>query len=593
MQKAKGIVWDLSFLYSALDDPKIEKDLVKGDELADAFVGKYRGKIANKSVDAKTLMAAIADLEDVYRVASKPYHFASLKFSENTGHPDVLSLIENVRNRFTQIHNKLVFFNIELMDMSEARAKAIMADPEFEHYKFWLQESRKSKPHTLTEKEEQIINIKDTTGNGAFVQLYEEITSSLKFPIKLDGEKKMMNGEEVAALFMSPDRKTRRKAFDSFYAVYKDNSKVIAAILNILVRDHANEMKLRKYPNAMSPAYLRDQVSEETIKNLMDVVAENYTLAQRYYRIKAKLLGLKVLKGWDRSAPVGKDYKFNWDEAQKMVLESYKKFDPEVGKRVKMFFDKKWIDAEVRPGKRGGAFCSGTLPHLNPVVLMNYTDTLGDIYTLAHELGHGLHDQYAAEKQGILTYHPPLVAAETASVFGEMLLTDKLLKEVKDDEMKRDIICRELEGVFNTCSRQIMYVAFEKRIHEEGSKRRLSPDDISKIWDEEEKRIYGETMEFHELQNYYWARVGHFFFARFYCFAYAFGKMFVLALYKRYLDDPKSFVPAYKELLRFGGQVPPHILAENLGMDVTKREFWEGGFEYVKDKIEQLEKIVG
>jgi oligoendopeptidase F len=487
----------------------------------------------------------------------------------------------------------MVFFNVELMEMPDDRAEAIIADPTFGHYSWWLKEARKSKPFTLSEKEEQVINLKDSNGKDALTQLYEEYTGDFEFPIEVNGEMKKLTGEEVAALFVSADRETRRKAYDAFYTVYKDNVKVITSILNFLVRDHASEGGLRGYPTAMTPAYLRDQVSQETIDNLMKVVEENYKLAQRYYRIKAKLLGLDVLRGWDRSAPIGKEYKLNWQEAHDLVVKSYDEFDPEVGQRAEWFFSRNWIDAEVRKGKRGGAFCSGTMPHLNPVVLMSFTDTLNDTYTLAHELGHGLHDLYAAEKQGMVTYHPPLCVAETASVFGEMLMTDKLLKDASDKEMKRDVICRELEGVFNTCSRQIMYIAFEKRLHEEGSKKRLSADDLCRIWQEEEVKIYGDSVVPHELQQYYWARIGHFFFARFYCFAYAFGKLFVLALYQLYLRDPKAFIPAYKDLLRAGGQEPPHVLAAKLGMDITKPEFWQGGFDYVEHRLSELERLIG
>ena len=591
IEKAKGIVWDLSFLYDDPDDERITADLDRADELADAFVAAWRGRIKAAGLTAAELMEAIGKLEEVYRYALPPYHFATLKFSENTQEQRHLALLERVRMRFTDINNKLVFFNVELMEMPDETAERIASDPAFEHYRYWLLEARKNKPYTLSEKEEQIINLKDSTGKNAFVQLYEEITSGLKFELEIDGEKKTLTGEETASYFMHPDRELRRKAFDAFFEVYRDNAKLITSILNTLVRDHANECRLRGYPDAMTPAYLRDQVSPETIANLMDAVRDNYGLVERYYKLKARILGLDVLKGWDRSAPVGKDYKFDWDRARETVVESYSAFDAEVGERVAGFFSKRWIDAEVRPGKRGGAFCSGTMPHLNPVVLMSFNDRLKDVFTLAHELGHGVHDLYAAEKQGLVTYHPPLVAAETASVFGEMLLTDKLLKEA-DDEMRRDILCDQLEGVFNTCSRQIMYVFFEKKVHERGAAGRLSPDEIAALWEEEEKALYGSSIEFHPLQKYYWARVGHFFFSRFYCFAYAFGKMFVLALYQRYLEDPEGFVPAYKEMLRAGGQYPPHVLASKLDMDITKRDFWESGFRYVEKLLGDLEKLV-
>ena len=592
MNKAEGVVWDLSFLYDSIDDPRIIDDLDKGKVLAEKFVADFRGRIKSDDITTGDLLKAISDMENVYVCASKPYHFASLKFSEDTQNQKHLALLAMVRDRFTHIRNLLVFFDVELMEMSDETAGRIISDPAFEHFKFWLMEARKSKPYTLTEKEEQVINLKDTTGKSALVQFYQEYTGDFKFELEVDGEVKTLTGEEISSFFLHPDRELRKKAYDSFFRVFKANDKQISFILGTLVKDHANEGKLRKYPDAMTTAYLRDQVDKDTIDNLMAVVEENYSLVQRYYKLKAIMLGLEKLKGWDRSAPVGKDYSFKWDEARNMVEDAYSAFDPEVGGFISEFFTKNWIDAEIRTGKRGGAFCSGTLPHLNPVVLMNFTDKLNDVYTLAHELGHGLHDIFAAQKQGLTTYHPPLCVAETASIFGEMLLTDKLLKEATSNDMKRDIICRQLEGIFNTCSRQIMYIAFERKIHAEGAKRRLTPDEISNLWEVEESRMYGDSIELHPMQKLYWARIGHFIFARFYCFAYAFGKLFVLALYQRYLQDPEAFIPAYKEMLRAGGQIPPHLLASKLGMDITAGEFWKEGFKYAEGLLDELEKLV-
>ena len=328
MEKAKGVKWDLSFLYNDVNDPAIDEDLKLADKLADKFVKEYRGKIKSADMNAATLLKAIEDLENVYKSGVAPYHFASLKFSENTQDPKNQQILGKVQQTFTQINNKLVFFNVELMEMPEKTADAIILDPAFEAFKWWLKEARKSKPYTLSEKEEQVINLKDSTGSSAFVQLYEEYTGDFEFEMEIDGENKKMTGEEISSYFSHKDRDVRKNAYDAFYAVYKCKVNVITSILNTLLRDHYNETKLRNWPSAMAPAYLRDQVSQETIDNLMNVVEKNYKLAQRYYVIKKKILGFDELHGWDRSAPVGQDYKMNWDEAHKLVVDSYSAFDP-------------------------------------------------------------------------------------------------------------------------------------------------------------------------------------------------------------------------------------------------------------------------
>ncbi|OYD17131.1 hypothetical protein CH333_01840 [candidate division WOR-3 bacterium JGI_Cruoil_03_44_89] len=591
MEKAKGVNWDLTFLYDSLRDKKIKEDLEKAKQLADKFEEKYRGRIAAESLTPAVLETALKDIEKVYSLMIKTRSFSHLRFAENTGNMDAQSLLLNLQKEGAEIQNKLVFFNLELLDIPDETFKSLVDSKQLASYKYWLLNLRKWKPYKLSEKEEQIINIKDITGKNANVQLHDEYTASFKFPIEIEGEVKTPTESEVVALFSSDDRDLRKRAFDSFFDVFGENSLVLASIFNTLINDHFLECKRRGIEDVMETAYIRDNVSKELIDTLMGVVRDNYPLVQRYYKLKAGLLNLKKLEGYDRLAPVAKEVKIPFEDGKKMVVNAYTDFDGEFGTRIERFFDEKWIDAEIRPKKESGAFCAGILPELHPAVLANYNDRLEDVFTIAHELGHGVHDLYAGEVQSLLTYHPPLVLAETASIFGEMLLTDKLIKEANTDELKKKVLARQLEDVFNTVSRQVMYVLFEKEAHGISRKRKLSKEELSELWGKFEGELYGDSINPHPKQNYYWARVGHFFFENFYCYAYAFGQLFVLGLYRQYLNKGEDFIPLYKDLLRAGGQFPPAIVGKNIGIDLTKPDFWHGGFDYVKNLIDELEKL--
>ncbi len=592
MERAKGARWDLTFLYDSLKDKRIIEDLKKAKKLAEDFEKEYRGKIAEEKVTPKLLSKALRDMENIHALIIKPRSFSRLRFSEDSGNTEAQSVLLNIRKEGTEITNKIVFFNLELLDIPDEVFKALIESDELRQYKYWLLNQRKWKPYKLSEKEEQIINMKDVTGKSANIQLYDEYSTHFEFSMEIEGKVKKLTESEVTAYFSNEERGLRERAFDSFFDVYNKSSLVIASILNTLITDHHLECQRRGIKDIMETAYIRDNVSKELIDTLICVVKDHYPLVQRYYRLKAKLLGLKQLEGFDRLAPVGKEIKVSFKEGKEMVLDASMGFDEGFGRRVKRFFDEKWIDAEVRPRKDSGAFCAGILPGTHPVILTNYSDRIEDVFTLAHELGHGVHDLYSGEKQRLLTYYPPLVLAETASIFGEMLLTDKLADEAKTDEVKKKVISRLLEDIFNSVSRQVMYVLFEKEAHRVSKNEKLSKEAMSKLWGKFEGELYGDSINPHPKQHYYWARISHFIFTHFYCYAYAFGQLFVLGLYQQYRERGKKFIPVYKELLEAGGQFPPVIVGKKVGIDLEKPDFWAGGFDYVRGLIDELERLV-
>jgi len=326
---------------------------------------------------------------------------------------------------------------------------------------------------------------------------------------------------------------------------------------------------------------------------MMDVTTAHNQMAQKYCRLKAKLLGLPKLSGSDLYAPISRSDKVvRFEQGKELVLESFSDFSPEFGNIIARAFDEKWIDAEIRPGKRGGAFCYSVAPSLHPYVLMNYVDNLDSVYTMAHEFGHALHTVLSSEKQTILAFHPPLILAETASVFAEMLLTRKLLAEEKDRETRIQIIASKLEDFFGTISRQTMYTRFELDAHLEGAKRRLSTEDFCKIWLHRRAEMYGDTVDFLEEEKWFWSVIPHFIHSRFYCYAYTFGALFVLALFNQYEKEGDSFVPRYRDLLAAGDSDWPETLVQNIGLDFTQRSFWEGGFKVIESLLEELHEMV-
>ncbi len=585
--------WDLSSLYSDIKDPKIEKDLNSAKSLSNEFEKKYRGKLK----DPETVKKGFKDLEKILTLMGKVSAYAYLLFSVDTQNPEYKSLLIKSEEISAEIYEKTAFFKLELLDLKDEDFDNILNHKDLDEYKNYLKNLRRQKPHKLSEKEEIIIQKKDLTGANGFERLYNEITSDFTFNLEIDGELKALTGSEIRGLFYHPEEKVRENATKVYYQKYEEFGKIINSIYNNIVKDHIVESNIRKYSDPMEPTHISNQIEKKTFDLMTEVITSSYPLVERYYLKKAKLMGKEKLKGSDLYAPMGKELEnIPYKEAAKMVIEAYKNFDDEFGKYAKDFFEKSWIDAEIKKGKMGGAYCYGIAPNINPFIMANYTSKLRDVYTLAHEIGHGIHDIYAS-KNTYLNFHPPLVVAETASVFGEMLLTENLKKKTKIKDILLNLLSSKIEDIIATVYRQIMYILFEYRAYKKSYESFISEEEMSKIWWEEMVKMYGNSIDFFDVQKWNWSSIPHFFHYRFYCYAYSFGELFVIALFKKYKDeiksggDGKEFIKKYKEILSSGGSKSPYELAKIVDEDLNDKSFWEKGIEFIKEMIEEFEKF--
>lgn len=592
MEKAQDIVWNLSDLYSKDNDPNINQDIEAAIVLAQDFQKKYHGKIASETCTVDLLLEALKEYEFLLEKIYPPYAMANLLFAGDGRSDAYKALIAHVQEALTRIDNNTLFFSLEIQKIPESQIQELFSSGKFGHYQHYIESLRLFTPYVLSEKEEQVINLKNLSGKIAFVNLFDEFTSSFEWQLEIDGEVKTLTESEIRELLRQPDADLRLRAKVAHDSKYGENSLIFTNIFGSLIKDHVTEIEMRGYASPIQPSHLQNKVPTEVAETMMQVTVEHFPLVQQYFRLKAKLLGIPKLLGSDLYAPVIKSKRVvPYEEAKSLVLQSFNDFSPEFGGIIERAFTENWIDAEIRLGKRGGAFCYSVVPSMHPYVLMNYVDNLDSVYTMTHELGHALHNIIAGQRQTLLTYHPPVVLAETASVFAEMLLTRQLLSKEKDRQNKIHIIASKLEDFFGTISRQTMYTYFELDAHLEGAKRRLSADDLCQLWIKHRDEMYGDSVDFLPEEKWFWAVIPHFIHTRFYCYAYTFGALFVLALFNRYQEEGNAFVPGYRELLAAGDSDWPDKLLKKMDMDFSKPSFWEGGFKVIKSLIEELQDL--
>ena len=585
--------WDLSFLYKGFNDPKIDEDLNQAEEIADKLT-KYRGKLKNGELSAKELLELFQQAEKVQTLVSKGGSYGFLLFAQETTNEDYKALYAKMQQRSVDIENKLIWITLEISDLEEEMIEKYLQDPVLANYHHFIKVQRLNKPYLLSEPVEQVLLQKSLVGNRAWQKFFQEYTATFQFEIEIEGEIKKLSPGEIYPMFRDPNPEVRERVFKTYYQKYADNSIAINHCFNNIWKNHGQNVDLRKYPTMMTPAHIRNQTEERIVQTMMDIVKKNYSLVQEYYKAKAKLMGQgNKIKGSDLYAPLGKVIKYTWEEAKEMVLDAYSEYDLEIGEMAKVFFDRNLIDSEVRKNKRFGAFCAGIAPGLDPVIHMSFDGTPNGISTLAHEMGHGLHDMFSGRKQTIFNYSPPLVAAETASTFGEQILIDRILNTITDEEAKLKLLANQLEDAIVVISRQTMYTLFSEECHEKGAKENLSSKQISNMWDKHVKDAYGDAVNFLPEQSWNWATIPHFLDPRvFYCYAYSFGMLFVLGLYQKYLDEGKAFIPKYKQILEAGGSQFPVELAASVGLDLTQPEFWQSGFDYLTKLLEEFREIV-
>jgi oligoendopeptidase F len=589
-ESAKDIVWDLKDLFTSLDDPKIPDAIRDSEKKASEFVTKYKQKL--DTLNGAEINQAYQELEEIWAPLYKVSQFVSLESTLDTSDDKIKAMVDFVDEVESRVANMTLFFGLEISAFSEDHLTSILQEETTENYQYSLKRYVETARFNLSEKEEQLSNLKDLTGESAFKKLYGELTSSYQFEIEVDGVERTMNGSELRALRYHKDPKVRRKAMKLFYKQYEDDSLVITQIYNSILKSNTVERDLRGYKSDISVRNIQNDIDDEVIDVLHDTTRDAAPLVSRYYKIKAKLLDLPDFSLADIYAPMEESpKKYTWDEAKDLVLQGFAHFDDEFYSYAKLMFDENRIHAPIMPKKRGGAFCSSSTPDINPYVMVNFLGKPRDVSTLAHELGHAIHDIYCS-KQTLFNYHPILPLAETASVFSEMLVTDLLLSTQTDKAVKKQILTEKLEDIFATSHRQNMFSNFERETHEKIGKNRLSTQELCTIYQEQLKLMFQDSVVYPDEYKWEWSAIPHIFEAPFYVYAYNFGNLLVIALYQQYKEEGPSFVPKLKAMLSEGSSCSPREITELAGIDISKPDFWKKSFVYIEGLVTQLESLI-
>jgi len=586
--------WDLSPLYSDVEDPRWLADLAAAEKLAQEFRKDFRGRVASEALTPELLNAILRNYARLQETILLPYLYAQLLFSADSEPDTHKALIARVRESWTRISEATLFFELEILQLDQEHFLDLLKQPGGAEYAHYLRQLRAHAPYTLSEEVEQVLKRKDLSGREAFVQLFDELSASFSYRFRMPGEEqeRETTGEELLSLLYHPERQVREDAFSVFLDKHAEQALPLTACFNNILLDHGKEAELRGYPDLMTPTHLSSETEPEMVEHMMQVTEQNYPLAQEYFDLKRQLLGYETLKNTDLYAPLGDGRRsFSIEQARGLVREAFTSFSPEMADLADGFFTDRRIDLFPRSGKSGGAFCMGMLPGRLPYVLLNYTGNLRDVSTLAHELGHGVHFALS-QQQNLFHYQAPLPLAETASVFGEMLLTRKLLQEEDDRQLKIELLCAKLEDIIATTFRQNALTRFELAAHRQRGEGLLSPEQLCELWSAENARLFGDKVEMIAPYRWGWSYISHFIHARFYCYSYVFGELLVLALYQKYLEEGESFVPKYLDLLGKGGSDTPRAMLDPLGIDLTDPGFWQKGYDFVRGLLDELKSLV-
>lgn len=586
---ALGILpeWKLSDLYGSPQDSTFARDLEKGAKLAAQFATNYRGKLA--SLSGAELAGALKAYEQLSDLLGRIGSYAQLYYVGDTTDASRSKFYGDVNAKLTEIFSQLLFFELELNRIDDTALALAFKDKGFAHYKPWIENLRQEKPYQLDDKLEELFLDKSQTSASAFNRLFDETMASLRFDVK--GEKLAI--EPTLNLMQSAKREERQAGAEALAKTFGENLRLFTLITNTLAKDKDISDRWRGFKDIADARHLSNRVEPEVVDALVSAVRDAYPrLSHRYYKMKAKWLGLDKLMHWDRNAPLPQEdvREVPWNEARETVLSAYGAFSPEMASIAGQFFDKGWIDAPVRPGKTPGAFAHPTVPSAHPYVLLNYQGKTRDVMTLAHELGHGVHQVLAAE-QGALMASTPLTLAETASVFGEMLTFQRVLKGTTDPAKRKVLLASKVEDMINTVVRQIAFYTFERKIHTARKEGELTPDQINAIWMSVQAESLGDAIEFGPGYETYWTYIPHFIHSPFYVYAYAFGDCLVNSLYARYLESDEGFQERYFALLKAGGSKHYSQLLKPFGLDLKDPEFWQKGLGMISSMIDELEAL--
>jgi oligoendopeptidase F len=584
---AEAIEWNLDDLYTRPDDPRFEADLESALADAKAFRERYHGQVAQ--LDPAALAEATAEMERIRSVVTRAEVYAELRFAADTSDEARGALAQRAREQATAIDTQLLFFELEWVAVDDARADEILGDAAIERYGNYLRSQRRYRPHVLSEPEERIDTEKSVTGSSAWVRLFEELVADVKVDLD-DGQVPL--DEALARLSRLPDQEQRRGIAESVTQALAPGLRTRSYILNTILNERAIEDRLRGYPRWISARNLANEISDEAVDSLVEALVSRYDIPQRYYRLKARLLGLDTLYDYDRYAPLLEEPPtVPWDEARETVLEAFGTFDDRAGSIIGNFFDGSWIDAALRPGKVQGAFCATSVPGVHPYVLMNYAGERRSVLTLAHELGHGLHG-FLARDLGLLNARTPLTLAETASVFGEALTFELLLDREDDPKARLSLLTGRIEDALATTFRQIAINRFEDAAH--AVRRRhgeLAVERVNELWHSSQHDMLGDSVRISDGYRTWWSYIPHFIGVPGYVYAYAFGYLFSLAIYRRYVDEGEALVEPIFDLLRAGGSAPPGELARRVGFDIEDPGFWSAGLDALSVLVDEAEAL--
>ena len=584
---AEEVAWDLSDLYESPDDPRLDEEVADAESSAAVFRERYHGKVA--SLDASALAEAVAERERIESAMDRPLTYAHLNFATDMGDPARGALVARLQEKAAALETQLLFFALEWAAVEDAVADTLLESPELDHWRHFLHSLRKYRPHLLTEPEERILTEKTVSGSSAWARLYEELLGALR--VDLDGEQVSL--ETAMARLYSADRETRAAAAEAVGAALEPGLRTRTYVFNTILVDKSIDDRLRGYPSWISSRNLANETTDDAVQALVDATTSRYDVPQRYYRLKARLLGLDRIAHYDRMAPVAESTaKLSWDEARAVVVGAYADFSDEAGEVVDGFFAKDWIDGPVRDNKRTGAFCATTVPGVHPYVLMNYTGDRRSVLTLAHELGHGLHG-VMAQPLGLFNAATPLTTAETASVFGEALTFKRLLAAEDDPRRKLDLLTGRIEDAIATVFRQVAMNRFEHAVHTERRERgEISSERFAALWLECQTELFADSVDTTGYANW-WSYVNHFAGVPGYVYAYAYGYLFALSIFRAYEREGEALVEPYLQLLRAGGSKSPEELAGIVGLDLTDPAIWASGIDALADELDEAERLAG
>jgi len=583
---AEEIHWDLSHIYQGDARQGIDADLLRAQELTQGFETRYRGAVAG--LDAAAMTAALRELEAIHEVLGRAAAYAFLDFSIDVADPARGALLQKVQESMTQTGARLLFFSLEWLAVADDAANRLLASPEMEGYRHYLQSARRYRPYVLSEGEERVLAEKSVTARSSWDRLFEEVTTAVRVKIG-DGEVTL---DEALSKLHDGDPQARRASAQAVTDALRGGLPVRKFVLNTILADKSIDDRLRSYPHWIADRNLANEASDESVQALIEAVTSRYDIPHRYFALKKKLLGLETLYDWDRYAPLDSaEPQVSWDEAREIVLDAYGSFSPRMRELGSEFFDKNWIDAALGPNKRGGAYAHQAIPSLHPYVFINYTGKRRDVLVLAHELGHGVH-MSLSRAQTYLNFDTPLTTAETASIFGETVTFSRVLDAEHDPERRLGLMVGRIDDAIASIFRQVAMNRFEDTIHNHRrASGELSEEDLNTAWLRTQRDMLGPAVEVSENYGIWWSYIPHFIGAPGYVYAYAFGNLLALAIYQRAVEEGPAFAPKYFDLLSAGGSDSPEALTAKLGVDLSDPAFWQGGLNQISTLVDEAEAL--